>query len=265
MKLIDLTCPKCGASIKADPAKETYTCEYCESVLFIDKETGKANENPHISKEEKPKTEQDPMAKEREELCSRFLNARIFLNSAEKKFDEYEKAKKQYESIGNASKIVTLGGGFLVGCMLAIPIISIFGRIISPRFLFIALWIICPIYFYRRNIKKQHTKVELKEQAKALFQQYADKMGRLSGDLDVIPSEYRYSDAVNGLYEHVRSGDTLDINEAAVLYKTETERLKTENPAVAKTRETQKQEYIKRHQSLAKYKSGDTIFNSREE
>ena len=56
MKLIDLTCPKCGASIKADPSKETYTCEYCESVLFIDKETGKANENSHGPKEEKPKT-----------------------------------------------------------------------------------------------------------------------------------------------------------------------------------------------------------------
>ncbi|MCR5603038.1 MAG: hypothetical protein K6G27_04970 [Lachnospiraceae bacterium] len=260
MKLIDLTCPKCGASIKADPSKETYTCEYCNSVLFIDKETEKANENPHGSKEEKPKTEQDPMAKEREELCSRLLNARIFLNSAEKRYDEYEKAKKQYESIGNASKIVTLGGGFLVGCMLVVPIVSILGRIISPRVLLIAIWIICPIYFYRMNIKKQHVKVELKEQAKALFQQYADNMGRLSGDLDVIPSEYRYSDAINGIYEHVRSGETLDINEAAALYRTETERLKTENPVEAKARETQKQEYIKRQQSLARYNNGNMEF-----
>ena len=168
--------------------------------------------------------------------------------------------KKQYESIGNASKIVTLGGGFLVGCMLAIPIISILGRIISPRVLLIAIWIICPIYFYRRNIKKQHVKTELKEQAKALFQQYADKMGRLSGDLDVIPSEYRYSEAVNGLYEHIRSGETLNLNKAAELYEAETERLKTESPEKAKTRETQKQAYIKRQQSLAAFNSGNMEF-----
>lgn len=108
MKLIDLTCPKCGASIKADPSKETYTCEYCESVLFIDKEIGKTGEKTHKQEDEKPKPEKDPMAKEREDLCSRLLSTRISLNSAEKKYDEYENTKKQYESIGNASKIVTL-------------------------------------------------------------------------------------------------------------------------------------------------------------
>ena len=85
-------------------------------------------------------------------------------------------------------------------------------------------------------------------------------MERLSGDLDVIPSEYRYSDAVNGIYEHVRSGETLDINEAAALYRTETERLKAENPVEAKARETQKQDYIKRQQSLAAFNSGNMEF-----
>lgn len=36
MKLIDMTCPHCGANLKVDADQNTAVCEYCGSALLID-------------------------------------------------------------------------------------------------------------------------------------------------------------------------------------------------------------------------------------
>lgn len=37
MKLVDLTCPKCGAAIQVDSEKEFCFCTYCGAKMLIDK------------------------------------------------------------------------------------------------------------------------------------------------------------------------------------------------------------------------------------
>ena len=39
MKLVDMTCPHCGASLKVDPDARECTCEFCNSKFVIDNET----------------------------------------------------------------------------------------------------------------------------------------------------------------------------------------------------------------------------------
>lgn len=39
MKLVDVTCPHCGATLKVDPTSKTATCEYCGASFLIDDET----------------------------------------------------------------------------------------------------------------------------------------------------------------------------------------------------------------------------------
>ena len=36
MKIVDLTCPHCGANLKVDPSAAEYTCEYCGSKVLLD-------------------------------------------------------------------------------------------------------------------------------------------------------------------------------------------------------------------------------------
>ncbi len=36
MKLMDMTCPHCGAKLQYTPGERTVKCEYCDSVMMID-------------------------------------------------------------------------------------------------------------------------------------------------------------------------------------------------------------------------------------
>ena len=38
MKIIDLTCPKCGATLKPDLDKKTAVCEYCGHQMLIEQD-----------------------------------------------------------------------------------------------------------------------------------------------------------------------------------------------------------------------------------
>ena len=38
MKMIDMTCPKCGATMKTDADKEQAVCEYCGALFLLEKE-----------------------------------------------------------------------------------------------------------------------------------------------------------------------------------------------------------------------------------
>ncbi|MBQ7688687.1 MAG: TFIIB-type zinc ribbon-containing protein [Clostridia bacterium] len=38
MKIVQLTCPACGATLQTDDEHKTLTCEYCGNVLLVDKE-----------------------------------------------------------------------------------------------------------------------------------------------------------------------------------------------------------------------------------
>lgn len=151
MKLIDLTCPKCGASIKADPTKETYICEYCESVLCVDKETERTGEKLNGPKTDKPKAEQDPMEKEREKILKSLAEARTVIAKEEQVYSDYAHKKMKADMIFKASKLTTIGGGFLVGCVISLPVLKILGSFISPKTILAVLCVFFPIYFTIRN------------------------------------------------------------------------------------------------------------------
>lgn len=145
MKLIDLTWPKCGASIKADPTKETYICEYCESVLCVDKETERTGEKLNRPKTDKPKAEQDPMEKEREKILKSLAEARTVIAKEEQVYSDYANKKMKADMIFKASKLTTIGGGFLVGCVISLPALKILGSFISPKTI---LAVLCVFFQY---------------------------------------------------------------------------------------------------------------------
>lgn len=41
MKLIEITCPKCKATMKVDKSKKELNCEYCGNKILIDDEVKK--------------------------------------------------------------------------------------------------------------------------------------------------------------------------------------------------------------------------------
>lgn len=51
MKLITLTCPKCGAQMEVNPELEAIICNYCGNKMLIDREVVEqkmVNSNPRI-------------------------------------------------------------------------------------------------------------------------------------------------------------------------------------------------------------------------
>ena len=255
MKLIDLTCPKCGASIKADPSKETYTCEYCDSILFIDRETGKSEEKPHKAEAEKPKTEQDPMEKERKKILKSLAEARTVIAKAEQVYSDYANKKFKADMIFKASKLTTIGGGFLVGCVISLPAIMIFGSFISPITILVVLCVFFPIYFTIRNKKQLEQKAVLQEQCGILMNKLVD-LERQAVNIADIPSDYRYCAVIDRLSRCIGSKKANSIEEAIAVYENETSMLKTSNPMEAKTRELEKNDYIRLKQAVETYGIG---------
>ena len=41
MKLIDITCPKCKATMEVDEKRKQVTCKYCDNKILIDDEVKK--------------------------------------------------------------------------------------------------------------------------------------------------------------------------------------------------------------------------------
>ena len=78
MKLIEVTCPKCGATMKVDQNKKEMNCEYCGNKFLIDDEVLKVK---HINAGE--------IDEEQE-----FKNALTYLN-----FKEYVSAYNSYLSL----------------------------------------------------------------------------------------------------------------------------------------------------------------------
>lgn len=79
MKLIDITCPKCNATMEVDERKKQVTCKYCDNKILIDDEVKKVK---HI------------MAGQIDEE-QEFINANTNLN----KFKDYDEAFKGYLSL----------------------------------------------------------------------------------------------------------------------------------------------------------------------
>lgn len=79
MKLIDITCPKCKATMEVDEKRKQVTCKYCDNKILIDDEVKKVK---HIMVGQ--------IDEEQE-----FINANTNLN----KFKDYEEAYKGYLSL----------------------------------------------------------------------------------------------------------------------------------------------------------------------
>ncbi len=252
MKLIDLTCPRCGASIKADPGKDTCTCEYCECILYIDKESKSAEEKQSYKKPEQgQKTERDKIAEEREKLFKYLYEARPAIKKEEQIYSEYASKKQQCDMIFKASKIVTIGGGSLIGCILFFPLVSILGGIIHPVILLAASCVLCSVYFVRRNKKKMETKAILQQQCEILLNDYKETAKETERLLDAIPVDYRYSVALDSIHRLIRDNTKVNtLEEVIVLYEKENIMLKTSNPVEVKNREKLRQAYLDREKLI---------------
>ena len=81
MKLIDVTCPKCSATMKVDNKNKEIKCEFCGHVFLIDEEVIKVIhiQNGEITEEQE------------------FKNAQTNLNN----FKDYEKAYTLYLKLSN--------------------------------------------------------------------------------------------------------------------------------------------------------------------
>lgn len=247
VKLVDLTCPKCGAAIQVNPELQKYICGYCGSELLVEDEIQKSRiANGRELGYQQERGRQDAIASDREKLLQLLSEVRGPLADAEWIYLQYTNRKKEISTIKLSSKIITFGGGFLIAIILMLPL----SAFLPPPVAIIILLILCPSILEFRNLLKKQKRAQLQAEIDSLEEKYASMMESIKDQISKIPPDYRYSTAIESFYKYVNNQRADNIRDAMNLYEEEMHRLRLENAQEAILRENQKQTSLQANQLL---------------
>ena len=252
LKLVDLSCPKCGAALQVNPDLQKYICAYCGSELLVQDEINKSRiTNGRELGFQQECGRQDAIDSSRESLLRILSEVREPLGSSIRLYDELTAAKKKY----NALKPMEERSAIIVGTVIAIVIgIMFISQMGAPGIIFLILaLVISPLSFWLESRSTKSKKERLAITCDSLEKQYVSALDQMKGKIDVIPPDYRYPAAVESFYKYVNNRRADNIREAMNLYEEEMHRLRIENAQEAILRETQKQTSLQRQQAITQF------------
>ena len=250
MKLIDLTCPGCGAVIKVNSELSRGLCNFCGKEFIIDDEVQRMEivNGKELGFQQQGRLE--AVEKNREALLTDLQEAL----QVQKDYDELSRAllrkKRTYKQKGNTSgtEIAIVVIGIVIACILGqiisgyIPIEGldmlptyITGILLIPIGMFVAALI--------KNGRKNNEQTcnlllaeieELELKWKETEEKYEEKIA-------IIPKDYRNISAIDSFYKFVSNRRADDLKQAVNLYEEELHRQRVEKTQAAILRETQKQ------------------------
>ena len=261
MKLIDLTCPGCGAVIKVNSELSRGLCNFCGKEFIVDDEIQKIEvANGKKLGYEQEQGRQEAVEEKREELLKKIsasMDSIKQLNRAREVYlSEKQRCTKQIVTIDKSVKIAGAITGTITGACAAGIILfcgSIMNndtRLLSLFFFLLFFGIGYLLTWYNSSVHGIGRTITVKEEPSQecirLEQQYKNKEKEVADKIEFIPVDYRTTDAVENFYKYILNRRADDLRQAMNLYEEELHRRRLESTQQAILKENETQTKIQR-------------------
>ena len=162
MKLVELTCPKCGATLQANPELETIMCNYCGNQFVLDDEVihvqhDMSEEAGYKFEVGRMRARQEAEARKQEELAKE--EARRQEELAKQRLHQQEIAAQRQAVIEKTKKLQSIGTlGFL--CSIVGLFCTLTSNVVATAFgillLFISVLCVITIFTERNQTTKRY-------------------------------------------------------------------------------------------------------------
>ena len=251
MKLIDLTCPVCGATMQVNPELKMTTCNYCGNQLMIDdevKHTVIENvDDVGVAVEKARREAEDKHYNDLISKLSVISNKAKILEQYETEemllLQKREEAEKKFSfGIGSVANAKVTSGKGCLGCLGVYVIFSILAGFIGGArsdghgglaLIIVAVIIAAIIVPYQ--ILKKKTLGEIDGQLYSLRKNKDEVINEIP-NIEMIPSQYRNYDAISYVYSAISSRRCDSLTKAFSLYDEDKHRrdmFEAQNRAIA--------------------------------
>ncbi len=274
MRLVDLICPSCGATIKVNSELSRGICNYCGRHFLVDDEIKKYRITNGVQLGyQQEQGRRGAVDSSRDDLLRMLSMAIDPIKEIERAYGFYAQAEQRLRRFGAGDFAVEI----VVTVLLHISIIPLVCLIVASGFaelivtatgtedsfakaimllvFSIFAWLITVLItipiLYGLYTGKQKTKMRLNSQYSNAKNQYQKAVKRLGGKISFLPPDYRYSEAVESFYRYVNNYRANDLQQAINLYEEEMHRLRMENAQLAMLREAKRQSSLQAAQLAA--------------
>ncbi len=253
MKLIDLTCPGCGAVIKVNSELSRGLCNFCGKEFLVDDEVQRMEiVNGKELGFQQEQGRQEAVEKNRTDLLKDLQEAL----HVQKEYDDLssllKKKKRSYNQKLNSKgtelaivfvclAIVIFWGTFVVAGM---PGDDMMMKSLVYIVLLIPMSIIAVVVIKNEQKKKVQSCSHMQEEIKDLETKLGETEKTYEEKIAIIPEDYRNASAIESFCTYINNRRADDLRQAMNLYEEELHRKRVEDTQMAILMESQKQTNI---------------------
>ncbi len=230
MRLVDLSCPRCGASLRVNAELEKGSCNYCGAEFMIQDEINKIEiVNGKEFGYQQWRGRQEAANDHRQAIVAKLQSVMDYLVTIDPLYDAYKAEERFLNNMVEPQKpsgIITLGGGWLCGTLLLAFIglqTTIRGGALGLLWiLFSALGI--TVGAFLGNLKTRNynsSKKAAEERCKKKKQAYYNALDEIKDEISIIPPDYRSPYAMRTIYGYFVNSRVTDMTQAVNLFENE--------------------------------------------